>query len=97
MYRDLDTALAAAQDEETKSKKKNDDGKLPYVPELPSGDSLKHPRQLWVCGSDTDNDRYSNCYNVQQIDRCVRIRGLAGLQGTCRLMLSSVFRVRVGW
>jgi hypothetical protein len=77
LYRDLDTALAAepmakgtkGEDEDTEEKE--DDGTLPYIAELPSGDNLKHPRQLWVCGSDADNDRYSNCYRVQQIDRCV--------------------------
>jgi hypothetical protein len=82
MYRALDTALATGRkkkakkgkdDDDAEETEEADDGKPPYVSELPSGDSLKHPRQLWVCGSDVDNDRYDNCYQVQQIDRCVRV------------------------
>jgi hypothetical protein len=72
MYRAVDTPLAAgpkeAYDSKTGQKKKGE----AWVERLPSGEYLVHPRMLWVCGSEQDNDQYNNCFPLASIDRCVQ-------------------------
>lgn len=102
MYRAVDTPLAAGPKEST--------DKEPYVAQLPSGDHLIHPRMLWVCGSEEDNDRYNNCFPLASIDRCgvmsVVVAVLSGLnavlsaqRGRCACQCERIvdFWVRCCW
>eukprot|EP00878_Enallax_costatus_P043580 GHUV01051605.1.p1 GENE.GHUV01051605.1~~GHUV01051605.1.p1 ORF type:complete len:232 (+),score=29.78 GHUV01051605.1:468-1163(+) len=67
-YEDIDTAIAA---------KPRDQKYSNGIPELPSGDHLGHPRQLWLCGSDSDNETYTNTYHIGVINKKVKIHQIA--------------------
>ncbi|KAF8062783.1 CMT3 [Scenedesmus sp. PABB004] len=66
MYRDIDTPVAAAP---------KGGGRAGETVQrvLPTVGHLGHPRRLWLCGSEADNERYENCYPLESLDRKVNV------------------------